>query len=58
MLCCVVFEMLFFCLAGFVPDVKSDGEAVLPDSDPHWGIDVAFNKGTTLCYGPWVDRQR
>ena len=54
-LCCVVLCCL---IAGFAPDVKSDGEAVLPDSDPHWGIDVAFNKGTTLCYGPWVDRQR
>ena len=45
-------------LTGFVPEVKAENEEELPDSDPHWGIDVVFLKNTTLSYGPWVDRQR
>ncbi|XP_022799728.1 uncharacterized protein KIAA1109-like isoform X2 [Stylophora pistillata] len=43
---------------GFVPEVKAENEEELPDSDPHWGIDVVFFKNTNLFYGPWVDRQR
>ena len=45
-------------MAGFAQEVKAENEEELPDSDPHWGIDVVFLKNTTLCYGPWVDRQR
>jgi len=45
-------------MTGFAPEVKAENEEELPDSDPHWGIDVVFLKNTTLCYGPWVDRQR
>ena len=43
---------------GFAPEVKAENDEEIPDSDPHWGIDVVFLKNTTLCYGPWVDRQR
>ncbi|KAJ7356232.1 hypothetical protein OS493_025986 [Desmophyllum pertusum] len=42
----------------FAPEVKAENDEEIPDSDPHWGIDVVFLKNTTLCYGPWVDRQR
>jgi len=45
-------------VSGVAPEVMAENEAELPDSDPHWGIDVVFLKNTTLCYGPWVDRQR
>ena len=45
-------------VSGVAPEVMAENEAELPDSDPHWGIDVIFLKNTTLCYGPWVDRQR
>lgn len=37
---------------------------VLPSGDqvaapaPHWGVNVRCGRGTTLCYGPWADRQR
>ena len=50
--------IFFFNMKGFAPEVKAENEEELPDSDPHWGIDVVFLKNTTLCYGPWVDRQR
>lgn len=53
--CC--YKKLFY-IIGYVPEVKAENEEELPDSDPHWGIDIVFLKNTTLCYGPWVDRQR
>ena len=60
----IVFNILLFLEyffqydTGFAPEVKAENEEELPDSDPHWGIDVVFLKNTTICYGPWVDRQR
>lgn len=53
----LLLKKLFY-ITGYVPEVKAENEEELPDSDPHWGIDVVFLKNTTLCYGPWVDRQR
>ena len=25
---------------------------------PEWGVDIKCGKGTKICHGPWVDRQR
>ena len=54
----IVHLFSFVNLAGLAPEVIAENDGELPDSDPHWGIDVIFKKNTTLCYGPWVDRQR
>ncbi|EDO27205.1 predicted protein [Nematostella vectensis] len=44
---------------GVVPESKGEGNLTeIPDSDPSWGIDIVFVKSTSICYGPWVDRQR
>ena len=50
--------MCVFINAGVVPELKPEDDVNIPDSDPHWGVDVTFTKSTSLSYGPWVDRQR
>jgi len=56
---CYILILLNCVVEGVVPEGNAvEVEAGIPDSDPHWGVDVAFLKSTSMSYGPWVDRQR